>query len=283
MAWQVLLADRLSYIRLLILVQGVIAPHDPLQVRKLVDHASQQVGLGQCGGALCHCRVGTGQPGDVDAQVAHPEHAIMHAAKLVVKHNGFELLDMVVERHLAVTVPVKARVREAGIEHTFVTVDDIGRIAALDVGDEYEARLHTAAVVDYREILLVSLHGADQCLGRDFQVIGIEPALQGNGPFHQRRDLVEQVAVDDCLAALFSTKGRDLLPHPFAAQLVIGDDMARVFECVRIVGRLIDLQAARCMKTVATRRVRCIDAQQASRYYVVAMQHDQPVHGPHEF
>ena len=122
--------------RVLLLVQRVIAAHHPLQFGELADHAGQQIGLGQDGGALGKVGLGTDQRRDLARQQPQALDAVILAAELVVENNVLQLQHAVFERHLAVLIEEELGVGEPRGDHPLTAFDDgVAAVLGLQIGD----------------------------------------------------------------------------------------------------------------------------------------------------
>ncbi len=184
------------------------------------------------------------------------------------------------ERLLAVLVVEELRVREPRPDHALVALADLGRIRRFDVRDADEMRGQRAVRIEHRHELLVRLHRHDQRLGRHLEEGLIERACDRDRPFGQVRDLVEQ-RIGQARRQSGRRDARDLAAHARAPLGRIGQHLRvaqRIQPCIG--GR--DRHRTGMVETVAARFAPRRDAEQPGGDDFLAVQHDQPVHRPHE-
>ena len=134
--------------------------------------------------------------GDVLGQAPQPPHPVALAAQLGVEGDMLQPRHAGFQPRLAVQVPEMPRVGEAGAQHAFVAGDDGGAaVRRLDVGDEGEPGRGAAVGGAQREIALVDPHGDLHDLRRQVHVFVGDAPEQGDRPFHQAGDLVEQAGI----------------------------------------------------------------------------------------
>ena len=129
-------ADRVGDQRVLFLVERVIAAHHPLQLGELADHVADEIGLGEDRGALGEVGIGADQLGDLARQHAHPLHALILRAELLVEDDLLQLRHPLFEHHLAVVIEEEFGVGEPRGDHPLIAGDDgLAAILGLEIGD----------------------------------------------------------------------------------------------------------------------------------------------------
>ena len=89
-----------------------------------------------------------------------------------------------------------AGIGEARAQHAFVAGDDRrAAVLGLDIGDEGEPGGGVAIGGAQREVALVDAHGDLHDLRRQVHVFVGDAPEQGDRPFHQAGDLVEQAGI----------------------------------------------------------------------------------------
>ncbi len=120
---------------------------------------------------------------------------------MFLKHHALELLQEILEVFLAILLEEKPGVFQARPQHPLVAPPDRLGIGGLHVADGDEMRKQPAAGTHHGEIALVMLHRHDQKFPRQFQVLVLEPAQNGDRVLHQEIDLVQEAEVLFHLAA----------------------------------------------------------------------------------
>ena len=213
--------------RCLAVVRCVVSAHDALQLGELADHAGGEVGLAEPGCAGGECRVGADEGGQVASEGLDPGHAGGLGAELGVEHDALEGGQPCDEAGLAVQVPEMAGVAEPGAEDALVAGDDGGpAVLRLDIGDEGEAVGGRAVRVAEGHVALVHAHAELHDLGRQVHEGGVDAAQQGNRPFDEARDLVDEALVLDQLQLCAVDQGADAVDDALAAEDRVGDDPA---------------------------------------------------------
>ena len=129
-ARQILLFQRLSHFRRFFIMQGVIATHDALQFRKLLHHLGQQIAFGQPRRPLGPVGVAMALPTDQSRQRRYPRTLVGQRAQPLLEYHLFQVVHPRRQRVLAVLVPEKFGIAEAGANHPFVASPHLGRVAA---------------------------------------------------------------------------------------------------------------------------------------------------------
>ena len=206
----------------------------------------------------------------------------MQGAEPVLENDRFQRLDAVFQRALAVLLPEEHGIGQARANDALVAVADDERIAALDVADGDEVRQQFAVRVQQVEILLVLLHRQDQRLVRHLEELLLEAACHRHRPLDQRRDLVQQILVDVDVPLEARRRHIHLLADRLAARLEARDDLAAVAQLGLVVGRVVDRDGFRCVKTMPEGHIAGGRVQQRALDDIAAVQKQQPVHRAHE-
>ena len=125
------------------------------------------------------------------ARALDAQHAVELRPEPVVIDDGFQLLDPVRERDLAILVVEELRVGQPRAQHALVAADDQRGVVGLDVRHDQEAFDDRPGRVGQREVFLVLLHRQDQAFLRDVKERRIERAAIDGRPLHESRDFVE--------------------------------------------------------------------------------------------
>ena len=273
----------LGHCRGFAVMQRVITAHDPLQFRKLADHAGDQVGLGQPGGAFGLRRIGIQQARDFPGQQLHAFDALQLCAEFIVindfcqpRHTGFQPF-------FAILVVEKPGIFQPRTDHALVAADDVRRVGNLHIADDQKTIGQFSGTIEQRKVFLVLTHGQDQAFGGYFEKIRIESADIHRRMFDQRRDFIQQILVfAHCRLLFFGFRLQQFVNHG-AALGEIGDDHA-VFGQHGFVGLGIgDHQLGLPHKTMAAGFIARGDAEHGARQDGCAVQHDQAMCGAHKF
>ena len=265
----------------------VVATHDALQLREFADHARHQVALRELGGLRRLRRI--------DAEAVHRAQAFgdharqfADAADLVPDRTEFllvgDLLQRVLlrgERRLQVVIEEELGVGEARTDHAFITLADLVRITALDVGDADEMFGQLAVRIEHREELLVRLHRHDQRFLRHAQEVTLEGAGDADRPLDQVLHFVDQFLAQTRHAAAG-------LGHT----LYFGDHAIRAFgridqhlrgtQRVDVVVGVADPHRLRMMEAVAATHAIGFQAEDLGRHDFATEQDHQPMRRAHE-
>ena len=87
----VVLLDRGGDLGVHVLGFGVVAAHQALQLGELADHAGDEVGLAQFGGAAGEVGLGVDGAGDLAGQLLDALDAVPLGAELLVERDGLQL------------------------------------------------------------------------------------------------------------------------------------------------------------------------------------------------
>ena len=192
-----MVADGIGHRRRQLVVQSVIAAHDPLELGELADHAADQIGLAQARRDAHLLRIGSrDELRDLLGQLPDTFDALRLRAELGVEDDMLQRRQPLFQALLAVVVPEELGIRQARAQDTLVTADD-GRtaIARHVVGDHDEAVGERAVLPAGGEVALMRLHRHDQHLGRHVHELGVDGAEQRHRPFDQTGNLLEQALV----------------------------------------------------------------------------------------
>jgi hypothetical protein len=199
-------------------------------------------------------------------------------------HAGFQRL-------LAVLVEEELGVGQARPHHALVAFDDAAGIGRRDVADDQELVRQPAPAgtdgprrhVEQREVLLVGLHRQDQAFLGHRQEFGLETAGEHVRPFDQRGHFIEQRGVVDRLQALPRRRRRELALDLGAAHGEAGDHGALRQQLLRVaIGGLDHHRVERRLEAVAVGLAAGVQAQQAHRHDVGAVQRHQAMGRAHE-
>ena len=106
-------------------LQGVLPPHNALQLRELLpvpDHLGHEVGLRQpCGADRRVERVGCHDPGNIRGEQLQSLGLLVERPDTLQPHNVLEPLDLALERASRVLLPVELGVVQPRLKHTLVT------------------------------------------------------------------------------------------------------------------------------------------------------------------
>ena len=270
--------DRLG----LAVVEGVVAPHDALQLRELAHHLGDQVALGEPRRPPRERHVGADRLGDVGREPLQAQRLVVERAEPLLVDHAAELLEAALQGALAVLLPEEGRVREPRADDALVAPAHLVGVTALDVGHRHEAREQRARGVHHGEALLVLLHGRDHDLARQLQEALVEAPGERHRPFHQRRHLLEQRLAHHRAPAGGERRLLDLGPHRLAPAVQVGDHVPARGEQRLPVRRPRHREGVRVVEAVAAGLAPGLEAQHRARHHVLAVQHQHPVHGAHE-
>jgi len=278
----VLVADGVGHGPRLAVVKRVIATHGPLQLGKLADHARQQIGLREPGGAPREQGVGADVVCDPAGQQLDALDALELAAELAVIDDAGKSRNARLQPRLAVLVVEELRVREPRPQHALVAVDDLPGLFRLDIGDKQETgEQFPGSLVAQRHVFLMPLHREHQALLRHLEKLAAEFACIHGRRLDQRGDLVEQGVIGDQRGA--PAGGRfQRLDDLVAPALETGDDLAMLAQRLLVVVGVLDRDRAAGQEAVAQDPVGALDSQHAARHDVRSMEHHEAVHGTHE-
>ncbi len=198
-ARQVLLVEGQGHARVLAVMACVLAPHHPLELGELVDHARDEVGLGEPGRTL-H-QLGQGVPAQPLAkqkrQLPSLLHLVVHGAQLLLVRHVLQTLHVRRQRLPPVLRPEEGGVLEAGPQDPFVPLPDRPHVRGPVVADpDEDVRQRVSPVpVPNREVLLVLLHGGDQDLLGDLQIALVERPDEGRRELDQEQVLLQQLGI----------------------------------------------------------------------------------------
>ena len=143
--------------------------------------------------------------------------------------------------------------------------------------------------IEEREVLLVGAHRQDQALLRYLEVLLLEAADVDGGPFHQRRDLVEQRSDRGLGRRVLCKRGAQLpaaraqrVADAIAARLEGADDAAALEQLASVAVGGSDLDDAVALEAMAFGEAAGVEPQHAAGQDVLAMEHRQAVRRPHE-
>ena len=126
------------------------------------------------------------------------------------------------------------------------------------------------------------LNGCNHHFPRQSEKACLEPAHDRHRPLHQRRDLIEQVALDQGAAAGRLGCGRHAGPHRLAPRAEIGNHL-RAREPFLVGAGRLERDGLGRVKAVTARRAARRQTEHLHRYDLFAVQEHHAVHGPHEF
>ena len=190
--------------RLVVLVDGngdllalavklrVLAAHDALQFRELRDHARDEVGLREDGGALgvlVVLLVGADGISDERSELLEALRLLVHRAEALLEDDRLELLAMLFKALLAVFVEEELRIGEAGAQDALIAVLDRLEVFLATVADRDEERQQLAVSRLYREVALMVAHRRDDGLRRQLQVLLLEVAAKRRRVLDEVEDL----------------------------------------------------------------------------------------------
>ena len=205
-------------------------------------------------------------------QLGHPVDLVGDRAQLFVEGDPLQTLRVLGEGLLAVDIPEKTRVRQAGGEHLAVAVDHAcAAVFGLDIGGADEGVGEFALVVLADEIFLVHAGGELDRLGRNLKEVFLEPPEQRDGPLSEAGVLDDQPFILDQLEGSFgrnlgSARTDQVLPF-----LVIDDHM-RGAQFHRIIFSIADGDVAGMVEAVAERDRARGDAMYLAVDHIVAQQ-----------
>ena len=177
-------------------VQGVVAPHDALQLRELADHRGQQVALGQLRRPLRVGGISAGRAGNLHGERRDPRGLVGERAELRLEGDGGQRPPARFERRLAICRVEKGRIGQPRPHDPLVAGAHLRRIPAFDIGHgDKEGQERPVRRTD-REVPLVVLQGRHQHLRRQLEEARFEPARDRDRPFGQGRDLVQYGGID---------------------------------------------------------------------------------------
>ena len=263
-------------------MQRVVAAHDALQLRKLADHAGQQIRLRKPGGPLGKNRIRLQGAGNPPRKQLDALHAIQLGAELVVIDHPCEVRHARFQPDLAVLVVEEARVLEARPHHALVAADDMARIGHPHVRHDQELRLQLPAGVEQREVLLVLAHGQDQAFLRHLEERRIElPGVHAR-VFDQRSNLVQKIGVLVQPAAFAPSGLSELLFDLGPARREVRHHHALGAQALLVLVGAFEADLARTHEAVSARVTSGVDVENGSGNDAFAMQHHQSMHRPHE-
>ncbi len=187
------------------------------------------------------------------------------------------------QRRAAILVPEKGRVGETGKNDALVTVADLVRVLAVEVGHEYELRQQLAVLVGNGEVALMARQRRYDALARQAQERVVEATRHRYRPLDERRNLIiEGVAIDDDATGRLGL-GLDAFPDEVATACEVGDDMAPFFQGTEIIGRRLDSDGRARVKAMPVRFIAGGNTHDARIEDLASMEQHDPVHRPHEF
>ena len=279
---------------------GIVAAHDALQLGKFAHHIGEQIGFCQSRGFLhlavqdvktlfVFGAVGAGRHAQLVhngmGDLPHALAALGLCAQLIVIHHLGQAADAAFECFFAILVEKEFGIRQAGVYHALVAVDDSAGVLRLDVADDQKLVGQFALRIQQREVFLVGLHGQNQAFLRHFQKLFLKLANQHMGALHQGSDFIQQGLIfNGANAAAHLLRGGLQLAGNFVASLVkAGNHGACFAQIPRIVVRIGQFNAvARGLKTVAACGAACLQAQSCNRHHVFSAQGHQTMHGAHK-
>ncbi|MNC03572.1 hypothetical protein D3C75_509840 [compost metagenome] len=183
---------------------------------------------------------------------------------------------------LEVSLEEELGVRQTGAHHLLVAADDLARVLGLDVGDEDELRQQLAALVVDREVLLVTLHGVNQRLGRYRQELLFEVGGQHHRPFDQGGDFFQQgvVQIGDATEGGSGRFGVSL--DLGLARHKVGNHHAALLQDLRVLAGVVDGELALAHKAVAANGAGRVDTQNVSGHQIPIQQQGHGEHRTHE-
>ena len=194
-----------------------------------------------------------------------------------VENDLFELLRLLLQRHLQVGFVEETRVGQPRGEHLAVALDDLGAaVARVDVGDAHEGVGELARTVAAHEILLVHARGELDHLGRHVEEGGVEAAEQRHRPFGQPGVLRHQpLVLHEAEPGLGGQRGGARADQ--AGALVRVDDDVAGAQLLDVVRRRPDRDRAGMVEAVADGSRAALDADDRARHHALAEQRDDAV------
>ena len=188
-----------------------------------------------------------------------------------MESDPLQLLRVVFELDLLVQFPEEARVGKPRGEDLAVAVHHHGGIGSRDIGGADESVGKLACTVLAHEVLLVHARCELDDLGRDVEIIFVEPAEQRHRPFGEACVLDHQPLVLDqrqagSFGSLLGTFTDGVLPF-----LVVDDDMG----CAKFLGVVVcpgNHDLAIRMEAMAARRIATGDTVDLAFDYFAAKQ-----------
>ncbi len=278
---EIVLRHGLGHRRVLAREEGVLPPHDPLQLRELAHHAGQEVRLGQQGGPPRGPPVGAEQPGEMHGELLHPQGLVMETAEFLLEGDLPEFLHPVGKPLLHIMVVEIGRVREPGGQNPLVSRPDHLEVLGLRVADRDEVRQQVPFAIHDAEIPLVLAHGRDQHLFRHPQEVPGKASQHGHGVLHQVRDLIDETRVVQHPAAPLVRQFLGLLHDALLPHLGVDHHVVRLG--LALVGlEILHQEGAGAHEPVAAREVAAPDAGQVKGDHLAAEEGQHPVDRPGE-
>ena len=156
------------------------------------------------------------------------------------------------------------------------------RIGNLHVRHDEKLRRKSPGSVEEREVFLVLPHGEDQALLRHLEKGGIEAAGIDLRPFHQRRDLIEELGIAAETRILFGCLGLQLPLDLRSPRGVIGDHHAVALKPLGVLLRVREPDRALAHEAVPRGRISRFQPQHLPRHDARSVHHHQTVHRPYE-
>ncbi len=279
---QVVLVDCSADARIFAFEASILAPHDSLQLGKLVNHPCLQVALGQQRRPLGQLPDRWIEAlGQAHRQFAKAHHLLVAGPQPGLVNNVFERLETTLELDLLIFRPEEHGIGEPGAQHPFVAPRHHLRVVDPGIGNSDEARQQTAVLAGQGEVALVLAHGGDQQFSGKRQVFLLEGAADRAGVLHQKGDFFEQLLVEVDLAADGMGRPLDLPGDHHLALLRIGND-EMALRLLQPVFQAAHGKRPGRHEAVAVREVAAFDVAEAERDNEAVIESDQPMNRPGE-
>ena len=192
-------------------------------------------------------------------------------------------LEVVFQPFLSILLPEEHGVGKTWPDDTLVAFTDQIGPGRCDVGNGDEPGHQPPVGVQKRKVLLVRLHGGDECLLRNLEKALLERAGDGCGPFHQGRDLVEQVVVHLCRTTGLAGGAFHHFPYEFAPGVEVRNHMAFGPQQALVIIGADDFQRFGMVEAVSAGHAARGGVEQGAGHHGVTVQKGEPVDRADEF
>ena len=237
----VVVIDRLPDSLGFTLFTGVHAAHHALQLWKLTHHLRGQVGLGEETCALRGrggCLVGAKHLlSDAPGQGAGSLRLLAIAAQFLVKQEGVQTSQTVLESPPTIRIQKEPGVAESGHEHSLGISSDPRHVVTRRIGHGEKVGLQPASPIGHGKIVLMMNHRRFQHFGGELQKLIWERTGHDRWILDQVGDLVQErapVGVERHAAAHACGAGLELSRNTRPARLSVEDDVVGP-ECPLVV------------------------------------------------